>query len=281
MEDIRKFALVVLDKTDRIIDRYDFDVVTNISGLGYKLKLSTIDTDIENYVTKIVQEKKQLSMTIIHKTGYSSANFFDTWCEKHINDVVCLEYYDTTKTLYIEGKVLETTKTEKNEFGVLEQQFVFQPLTPFFEKIDNDVKIQVAAVGKKYPFKYAYNYGLNQIENNSIKNTYIKDIPINVTIYGAISNPIITLLDENGNVYNEVRFVNVDLTAGQKLIINSAQKKIWFDNGTGNLVDYYYKLDGAYDSYLRAKPLATSSLNINLTSSDTGRLIGSRRQYRL
>ena len=188
MEDIRKFALVVLDKSDRIIDRYDFDVVTNISGLGYKLKLSTIDTDIENYVTKIVQEKKQLSMTIIHRTGYSSANFFDTWCEKHINDVVCLEYYDTTKTLYIEGKVLETTKSEKNEFGVLEQQFVFQPLTPFFEKIDNDVRIQVAAVGKKYPFQYAYNYGLNQIENNSIKNTYIKDIPINALFLNRFFN---------------------------------------------------------------------------------------------
>lgn len=281
MDDIRKFALVVLDKADKIVDRYDFDIVTNISGLGYKLKLSTIDTDIENYVTKIVQEKKQLSMTIIHKSGYSAANFFDTWCEKHINDVVCLNYNDTTRTLFIEGKVLETSKSEKNEYGVLEQQIIFQPLTPFFEKIDNDVKIQVAAVGKNYPFKYAYCYGLNQIENNSINNTYIKDIPVNVIIYGSISNPIVTLLDDNGVIYNEVRFLNTDLTDGQRLIINSAQKKIWFDDGTGNLVDYYYKLDGAYDSYLRAKPLMTSSLNINLTSSDTGSLVGSRRQYRL
>ena len=60
MNDIRKFALVVLDKSDRIIDRYDFDVVTNISGLGYKLKLSTIDTDVENYVTKNCSREKTI-----------------------------------------------------------------------------------------------------------------------------------------------------------------------------------------------------------------------------
>ena len=281
MGDIRSFALVVLDKRDKIVDRYNIDIATNLGGLGYKLKLSTIDTDVENYVTKIVQEKKQLTMTIIHQQRYTSANYFDAWVQKNINNVMCLEYNDTTKTLYVEGKVVETGKTEINEFGVLEQQFVFQPLTPFFEKVENDVRIQVSSVGKKYSFNYPYHYGLNQIENNSINNTYIKDIPINVTIYGAISNPIVSLLDENNNIYNQVRFLNVDLQEGQSIIINSAQKKIWFDNGTGNLVDYYYKIDGAYDSYLRAKPLMTSKLNINLTSNDSGSLTGSRRQYRL
>lgn len=278
---IRKFGAVVLNESDKIIDRFNFDFVTNISGLGYKLKVSKIETEIEDYVTKIVQEKKALGLTILHLTGYKAANFFDAWVQKNTDKVVCLEYNDTQKILYIEGKIIETSKVEKNEFGVLEQNITFQPLTPFFEKIDNDVKIQIAAVGKKYPLKYPYFYGLNSIENNIIENTYIKDIPINVVINGSITNPIIQLLDEEDNIYNEVRFLDTNLLASERIIINSAQKKILFDNGTGNLVDYYYKLDGAHDSFLRAQPLKTSKLNVNLMNGDTGSLIGSRRQYKL
>ena len=70
----------------------------------------------------------------------------------------------------------------------------------------------------------------------------------------VISNPIVTLRDAETNaIYNEVRFLGVDLLDGQRIIINSAQKKIWLDNGTGNLVDYYYKLDEAYDSFFESK----------------------------
>lgn len=277
---IRRFSIVILNEYDVIIDRYNLDCITAITGLGYNLKVSVISGEVEDYVTKIVQQKKTIGFKV-HFQGYSEADVFDSFIEKNINNVICLEYDNTKNVRYIAVKPIETSKTELTEYKILEDDLKFQPLTPFFEKIDNDVKITISSVGKSYNFAYPYAYGLNAIENNEIKNTYIKDIPIIVTINGSISNPIVVLRDENNDVYNEVRFLNVDLLAGQKIIINSAQKKIWFDDGTGALVDYYFKIDGAYDSYLFAKPLTTSHIGINLVSTDTGSLTGSRRQYKL
>lgn len=278
---MRKFAFVVLNDEDKIIDRYNLDYVDGLSGLGFALTLSKIETDVEDYITKIVQQKQSLGLTVHHLKGYKAGDYLKLWLAKHINDCLCIEYDNTQRVSYIEGVVTNCGETELNEFNILEQKITFQPTTPFFTKLDNNVKIQVSSVGKSYPFKYPYSYGQNIMLNNEIENNYIKDVPLIVTIYGTIVNPIITLRDENDEVYNEIRFVDLDLQDGQKIIINSAQKKILFDNGSGNLQDYYYKIDGAYDSYLRAKPLSISKININLQNTDTGYLIGSRRQYRL
>lgn len=278
---MRKFAFVILNDEDKIIDRYNLDYVDGLAGLGFSLQLSKIETDIEDYITKIVQQKQSLSLTVHHLKGYKAGDYLKLWLAKHINDCLCIEYDNTQRVSYIEGVVINCGETELNEYNILEQKITFQPTTPFFQKIDNNIRIQIASGGKSYPYQYPYFYGKNVILNNEIENNYIKDIPLIVTINGAISNPIVSLLDENNELYNQVRFVDLDLQDGQKIIINSAQKKVLFDDGTGVLVDYYYKIDGAYDSYLRAKPLSVSKININLQSSDTGYLIGSRRQYRL
>lgn len=280
---MRKFAFVILNESDEIIDRYNLDYVTNLSGLGYKLKVSTISTDVEDYVTKIIQEKKALTFTVTHLTGYSGGQSLVNFLQQYNDSDLCLEYNNGIEVLYLECKVNDVGKTELSEYsGVLEQNISILPLTPFFEKVENNVTIERSSVGKCYPFKYAYSYGLIETLDNEIDNVYIKEIPLIVEIYGVISNPIITLRDaETNTVYNEVRFLGVDLLDGQKIIINSAQKKIWFDNGSGVLVDYYYKLDEAYDSFLRASALITSKLTLNLGISDTGYLTGRRRQYKL
>lgn len=280
MENIRRFALIVFDKSYNIIDRYNLDLVTEISGLGYSLKVSTIQTDVEDYITKVVQQKKPISFTYIQR-GYTAGNSFTQWNEKHINDLVCLEYFDTKQVLFMRGLITDNSKTELDQFKMLPQKITFQPLTPFFEKVENDVFIKVSSEGKSYPFTYPYCYGLNIIENNVITNTYIKEAPLIVEIYGRIENPIILLVDENETIYNEIRFTDTTLLEGQRIIVDGLEKKIWFDDGSGIFEDYFYKTTGGYDTYLRAKPLTTSQISINLQSSDTGYLKAKRLQYRL
>lgn len=278
---IRKFALVVFNKSYKVVDRYNLDIVTEISGLGYSLKLSTIQTDIEDYITKVVQQKKPISFKYLSTKGYTGGNSFTSWNEKNINNLVCLEYSDTKRVLYMRGLVIDNDKSELDEFKILPQKITFQPLTPFFEKVENEIFIKVSSTGKSYPFKYPYSYGLNIIQNNEIKNTYIRDIPLIIEITGTIENPNIKLLDENEEVYNEIRFNETTLLENQKIIIDGLEKKVWFSDGNGGLEDYYYKIDGGYDSYLRAKPLTTSKISINLKSGDSGSLKGTRLQYRL
>lgn len=278
---MRTFNLVVLDESDLVIDRYYLNYVTGISGLGYELKVSTIETDIKDYVTKIVQQKKDIKLTVIHTDRYKGQKSLTKWLESNYGKTVCLEYSNDVDTLYCEGMVVSSVFDEVSQYKVLDQSITFKPLTPFFKKIENKIIIKKSSNGKMYPLKYPYSYGVNMMINNEINNTYFRDVPVIVTIYGTITNPHIVLADSQGDVYNEVVFRQLFVDEGQKIIINSAQKKVWFDDGSGQLVDYYNYLDGGYDSYLIAMPNELSSINVNLDVLDTGYLIGSWRQYTL
>lgn len=274
----RKFAFVILDESDKIIDRYTLSVITDLGGLGFSLSLSAITTPVEDYITKIIQAKQNISFRMI-QNGYAESNSFDLWLLSHINDTLALEYDDTNKIRYIEGKVVKKVKTELDKAGKLETTITFQPLSPFFIRKLNVITIKKSSEGKCYPYKYNYCYGVSIYSNNEIENKYFQDIPLIITLYGPLTNPVVTLVDEDSVVYNEVRFDNFYLKKGEKLIINGAKKKIYFDSGNGIMQDYYEYINGAYDSYLRADASIFSRININFGSGDTGYLEGSWRQY--
>ena len=48
----RQFCTVVFDLENKIIDRFNLNLAFDPSGLGFKLKLSLIESDIENILTK-------------------------------------------------------------------------------------------------------------------------------------------------------------------------------------------------------------------------------------
>lgn len=279
---MRKVAFVVFDIDNSIIDRLDLDLITDISGVGFKLKLSTIDGDIESIVTKVVQEKQDIKFKIhFINRAYEKSAVLEQWIEKYstANKRLALEYNDGMMRRYTEGKLTSLSKTEKDEYDRLVREATFKPLTPFFSNIENTIKIRVASVGKSYPFRYPYCYGRSILENNEINNPYILDIPVTVKITGSIDRPSVYLLDENDVEYNRVTFSDITLTDGQYIIINSAERKIYYYNGV-ELQDYSAETDPSYDTFLRAKS-GKSTININFEPSDTGELTGSWRQYGL
>lgn len=279
---MRKVAFVVFDIDNTIIDRFNLDLITDISGVGFKLKLSTIDGDIESIVTKVVQDKQEVKFKIhFINRAYEKSTVLEQWLEKYstISKRMALEYTDGVRRRYTEGKVVSLSKTEKDEYGQLVSECAFKPLTPFFSNIENTIKIKVAAVGKSYPYRYPYSYGKNLVENNEINNPYILDVPVTIKITGGLYEPTILLLDENDTEYSRIKFTGLTLAEGQYLIINSAERKIWFFNGT-ELQDYTAETDPSYDTFLRAKS-GMSKISINLQPTDTGELTGSWRQYGL
>ena len=279
---MRKFAFVVFDIDNTILDRFSLDLVTELSGLGFKLTLSTVNGDVENILTKVVQEKIDAKMTInFVKNSYQKSNILVQWLQKYsgADARLALEYDDGTKKRYSEGKVVQLDKSEKDEFGDLAQAATFRPLTPFFQNIQNEIKIEMAASGKSYPFRYPYAYGKNQVTNDEINNPYILDIPVTVKISGTVEHPDVQLLDEAGEAYNRVRFPDLTLQEGQYVLINSAARKIWYFDGA-TLVDYSAETDPSFDTFLRAKT-GVSKISINFAPSDSGILTGSWRQYSL
>ena len=280
---MRKYALIVLDKQDKIIDRYNLDLVTNPTGNGFKLNLSTISSDIEDIITKVVQQKSVIKFTINqHNNAYAKSNIITNWIQKYstADYKMALEYNDGNVIKYCEGKVTSLSKTELDEFKNLAQELEFTQTTPYFIKRENTITIQVSSVGKSYPYKYSYNYGANLIENNLINNPYILDVPLIITIEGSIDNPTIELIDENQNSYNKVKFTGQSLAVGEQLVINSAQRKI-YKISNGVQTDFRPEVDPQYDTFLRAKS-GISSILINTNDVGEGfKLIGGWREYTL
>jgi hypothetical protein len=279
---MRKMAFVAFDIDNSIYDRYDLDVVTDLSGVGYKLKLSTVDGDIESIVTKVVQDKQDIKFKIhFINRAYEKSAVLEQWIEKYstADKRLALEYNDGMIRRYTEGKLINLSKGEKDEYNQLVREATFKPLTPFFSSIENVIKIKVAAVGKLYPYKYPYCYGQNIVENNEIDNPYILDIPVTVKITGSIYEPTVLLLDEDGEEYSRVQFTGLTLADGEYIIINSADRKIWHFNGSTHN-DFSAMTDPSYDTFLRAKS-GRSTISINFAPTDTGELTGSWRQYGL
>ena len=281
---IRGYALVIMNSQDQITDRFNLDLVTTPTGNGFQLELSTIATDIEDVITKVVQKKPTINMTVhLVKNGYSQSNILTNWIQKYstADSKMFLEYNDTVITKYCGGKVTSLTKTEKDEYKDLAQDLTFTMSTPFFIKREKTITIQVASIGKKYAFKYPYSYGKNVVENNEIDNPYILDVPVIITIDGAIDNPTIDLLNENGDRYSRVQFDGITIAEGESLIINSAQKKIYKINTDGSETDFRPEVNPEFDTYLLAHR-GTTTISINTNDTSTGfKLTGSWRQYTL
>lgn len=277
---MRKFAFVIFDIENMITERFPLDLVIDPSGLGFKLKLSTIEGDVVDILTRVAQEKQSVNLTInFFQNGYEKYTVLSQWLQKYSKPDarMALEYDDGTQLRYMEGKITELKKTEKDEYNLLSCPAIFTPFTPFFSNIENTIKIRVSSTGKSYPFKYPYSYGKNVVENNLIENPYISDIPVTVKITGAIFEPTILLLDEDGNEYSRVQFTDVTLTDGQYIIVNSSARKIYFFDGE-KLQDYSAETDPRYDTFLLAKS-GVSKISINLEANDTGELTGSWRKY--
>lgn len=301
---MRKYALVVLDNKDKIIDRYALDIVTDAQGNGFSLDISTITGDLEDIITK-VRQKKNIVSFVVQQIDYSyqKANTLANWIQKYSTTeyIMCLEYDDgVSGKRYCEGKVTGLTKNEKTYSNVLQQRLEFRQTTPYFYKKENMLLTENLSVGKVYPYTYPYSYSSSVITNNSITNNYLLSVPLIIVIDGKIDNPYIELynytFDENGaevvdnKPYSVVEFKDndkdIEIGENEQLVINSAQKKIfkniYTDNTKTKLLsteDFVNKVNPQYDSFLIAER-GNSKLIIN-QGGEGFKLVGNWRQYTL
>ena len=149
---MRKFAFVVFDIDNSILDRFKLDMISAPSGLGWKLKLSKIEGDIVDTLTKVVQEKQSVSLTVnLVGQGYQKFRILSQWLQKYstANSRLALEYDDGLLQRYVEGKVTELKKTEIDEYGNLSCAASFTPVSPFFTQNQSTILIKVSAKGMR------------------------------------------------------------------------------------------------------------------------------------
>lgn len=298
---MRKYALVVLDNTDTIIDRYALEIVTDPQGNGFELELSAITGDLEDIITKVRQKKKIVSFVVQQiDNSYQKANTLANWIQKYSTEeyTMCLEYDDgVSEKRYCEGRVTKLEKNEKTYPNVLQQRLEFTQTTPYFFKKENVLLLQTLNVGKTYPYVYPYVYQSTTISNNNILNPYFLGIPLIIILDGKASNPSISLYNytynEDGNEvidavsYSTFSFLdNVEIAENEQLVINSAQKKIfkitYTDENKTKIIkteDFANKVNPEYDSFLIAEK-GNSKLFVS-GGGDGFKLVGNWRQYTL
>lgn len=286
---MRSYALVILDKTDKILEKYPLQYITDPMGNGFELGLDVIESKLENSITKVSHKKNKINFVVNQVGGsYQLAKKLSRWIQQWMprclkNEVqMALEYKDgaTGLVLYINGLVTKLDKTEKTFPNVLLQPLEFTTTGHFYQRRETPITIKQSETGKSYPYKYPYNYGDTIVSGAGIKNEYFEEIPITIIINGKITNPMVELLDEEGNSYNRVQ-VNVDVQQGETLVINSTKRKIYKIDTTGKEIDMVAEVDPEFDTYLYAK-VGTSTLNANKSAGGTGfKLTGVWRQYEL
>ena len=283
---MRRYALVILDNKDDIIDRYDCGIVTNPTGNGFELEMSKISDNIRDVITNVVQKKGVISFIVnqIHES-YQKANILSDWIQKYSTTKyqMALEYVDGAEVVrYCEGRVTKLEKTENQYKNVLQQRLEFTQTTPYYIAMQNTITIQVSSFGKSYPYKYPYSYGLSKILNKDIENKYILDVPLILVVKGKINKPKFDLLDEDGNIYTTVELTQ-GVETGETLILNSAQKKIIKVDSKGVEEDYVPYVNPSTDTFLMAKN-GKSTINVDTSTDNIGdgfQLTGKWRQYSL
>lgn len=278
---MRKFALVIFNENSQIIDRINIDLVQNPTGFGFSLNISTIKTDVIEVVTKCVQNLQPIKLNVLFAKGnvYQKSETIRRFIEQYTNsNKMALEYDNGVLLKYIDCLVQDFDLSEKDEFQSLTIPITIKPLSPFYRIVSNEITIKPAESGKAYPHGYPYGYGSGTIENNEIKNTYIKEIPLVITIYGEMSNPLIVLKDEDDEIYDTLEFEALTLAEGEHIIIDSINRKIklW---RSGVYIDGYNYLNPEHSSFLYAKGNITSKLSVNLNPSLDGYLTANFRLY--
>ena len=84
----RIFKLMAYSKaTDKLLSEYRLDKITQVSGIGFKQKVTVQETDTVDYVVKQVMEKKLIKLQVhfIEPESYAQAESFQTWLGTYVN----------------------------------------------------------------------------------------------------------------------------------------------------------------------------------------------------
>lgn len=281
---IRKFALINFDDNrDEIRDRMNLDIVSAPSGLGFSVTTTTIKTDVEEILIKAVQSLQPIKLTVNFANGneYVKARALRSWVEKYTNKRMAIEWTNDAGKSYADCIVTDFGFGELSQRGLASVPLIIKPLSPFFEIVENEIKIYPSTGGKIYPYTYPYTYGSGVIANNEIANNYIKEIPLIITLYGVMDNVSCGIrVKGESKLYQQVAFEGLSLQENQYIVINAVTRKVLYFNGT-ELVDGYNYLDASKDSFIYAKENAVSELTASVESGKTGRMTASYRRYRL
>lgn len=285
MENIRKFSLIITDDLDNEVERKDLQYVESPSNLGFDLQLEVLGAgqfgNVESKNTPV-----QVTVVFLPPNAYAEANQFKNFIQRTFNSRLVLEYDDTTGTpKRWEGKVQKFGQTELEDWGGLLCPISFLPSTQKYINKTQVVDLGYASTGKSYPTLYPYFYSQQSaFSSETIANDYFEEAPLRVALYGELKNPQISLQDvSTGEIYTTVRFINLTLSEGQHIIVDSIRSKILlYINGEYTSIYDMVSKQSRFDSFLYVRPFTTTRFIVSSESiTNNALLYVTCRQYAL
>ena len=241
-----------------------------LKGFGNEFEIFKSESFLTNRVTNVKPKFPDIEFTLIAKSYECFRCLIDFISANGTNKFI-LERGDRFFDVYAK----KLPKSEKNEFKILEEQFVFERISyayieetlnfTFDPSTGNTLKIPLNVPHKLVGYVFT-NSGL-------INNTFFQRLPVEITANGDLEENLnIWVNDEFGNRVSEI-LMTVPLKAEETLIIDSSEKSIRI-----NGVNSYDKFSRLKNSFLFLEN-GRFVIGSNLKRTDSGKIRLSIKQY--
>lgn len=294
---IRKIRLYGLDN-GKTIDFSTFDkyIFTAPTGFGFKVNNEYMDVGYKRIRISQTKEYQSISGTIevvgeTRDDWERNYNELRDFCAKNRNKGIKLYYSALQNTeRYIICDINEIGKTEKAK-SYLPINFVIDAKTNWLEDKEIDTQLIKQDLNEKsmgfyetdlegdwkYSYGFLYNADLDyysyKFEGNAVGEAVLINngddtTPLLITIFGECINPIVNLIDVNGNVLQSAK-INTTVDENERLIINSDidNLAVRLITATGTIIDKTAYVDTDRTTYIEL-PVGTYTLRV-LDESDT------------
>lgn len=232
--------------------------MANPDGLGFSVSFQRAQAGLEYIDLGEALEPKEISGEIVFD-GYERYQEFARFVT---GAALQLAYKPTNKWYYIDVKAQSLGKTELQPNGRLFCPVSFSAFSPWYEAEEIIESVVGGGKAKKYNYKYNYQYARQDIIGCNVENVQAES-PCRLAIYGPAVDPYWTV--NQGNKQLTTGRVNVTLSAGQKLVIDSRAESMEiaiYTAATDEFVNDAYRLSDFDTERFVYLPVGNSSVTI-------------------
>lgn len=228
--------------------------IADVNNIGLDNKIDLVETYDSVYAKNVKSSYADIVFKLIIMGGNVENPYllYNSYAERIAENAInVLEYSDGLQTLYRDTIVKRFSKTQKNEFNVLDCELVLTPVSMWYTKTESNLTLNIA----------------HEIRGNG------KQCPLTITIKSySLTNPNIKLL-KSGVTIQEIAFSDITLSTGNinvkdHLVIDGTNKKITYNDVDNSLwgINAYDNTDKTKNSFIII-PSDFSIYNLLVTSA--------------
>jgi hypothetical protein len=221
-------------------------IITQASGLGFALDIKYLEYNRIYAKSEYQIPLSEISETLVFLRGYQGYKAFVDYLSKSKKEHK-LFYITPAFKAYTIVDVSSLSKAELVS-GTIQSQIIFKKLSLWIKEKTYEIIANGSSYGKVYPYQYPFIYANSYQGITNITNQGLDEAPLNIEIYGAFSNPEITI-KKNGHIIQRLKLYVESEDATLTVISNPSEQVItMIENGT--IYDVYGMQDFEADNFL-------------------------------